>query len=464
MSKATVGNILLDKEILLESGTNELEVLVFRIGEQTFGINVAKVREVFPRTKITRLAKSHPSIRGVFKLRDEVIPCVSLVDHLKITPSADAAEGTMILTDFNCQQTAFLVDHVERIHRLSWENILAVPSILETTGAPVTAITRIGERLITMLDFETIIDQVTDKQHRAGIVENPLGLPRETLRLVLADDSSTVRMAVGKTLRESGYTDLHVFENGKAAWEWLEAHATKAKTSHEVVDLVISDVEMPLIDGFHLTKKIKEHSLLGTTPVMLYSSIVTPENHNKGEAVGADAQVAKPDLAKVVALADSLIVRNRPELAESTDTPCDSSTQQATPARIAQAVEQDAAATTNNLLWATFRDELMQKVQLVKTLLEIPAESDGETAQQALRVLHTIKAAAMVIPIGSVTRVTHAVEDILATVHDGTSAFPTDDLERYVGWLEEVAECRTPDAAERMEEEWTAAPAACCNR
>ena len=119
----TLSHLLLDKEILLECGTNELELLVFDVADYTFGINVAKVREVLPAAAITRLPRAHGSIRGVFKLRDNVIPCVSLLDHLGIAPKGENRESTMILTDFNQQQTAFLVDAVERIHRLSREHI-----------------------------------------------------------------------------------------------------------------------------------------------------------------------------------------------------------------------------------------------------------------------------------------------------------------------------------------------------
>lgn len=115
---ASMSNLLLDKEILLESGTNELELLVFNVANYTFGINVAKVREVLPATHITSLPKAHPSICGVFKLRNRVIPCVSLRRHLNITSNSEDSESTMILTDLNGQQTAFFADSVERIHRL----------------------------------------------------------------------------------------------------------------------------------------------------------------------------------------------------------------------------------------------------------------------------------------------------------------------------------------------------------
>lgn len=305
---SSLSNILLDKEILLESGTNELEVLVFNVADYTFGINVAKVREVLPTAEITTLPKAHASIRGVFKLRNQVIPCVSLLDHLGIMPNSDTSESTMILTDLNKQQTAFLVDEVERIHRLSWESILAVPALDDLANTPVTALARCGERLIVMLDFEMILDDVTEQFFRTDEVANPMGLPREKLHLLLAEDSPTVRQAICGTLAASGYRHVTVFENGAEAWNWISQRIEETGQAEDVGDLLICDVEMPQVDGFHLTKQIKEHALLRQIPVLLYSSIITPDNHKKGKAVGADAQVAKPELTKVVELADELIV------------------------------------------------------------------------------------------------------------------------------------------------------------
>ncbi|HOA53131.1 MAG TPA: chemotaxis protein, partial [Thermogutta sp.] len=305
MNKLT--NLLLEKEILLESGTNELEILVFDVGQYVFGVNVAKVREVLPAPTITHLPNAHPSIRGVFKLRNQVVPCVSLADYLGQYDGGDDRESVCILTDLNQQQTAFLVDRVERIHRLSWENVLAVPPLEDLAQTPVTALARCQDRLILMLDFEMILDQVTEHYFRTESVENPASLPREQAVILLVEDSPTVREAITQTLSASGYSRLVVFENGKHAWEWLEKKVNDQSSHGCLCDLVIADIEMPQVDGLHLTKRIKSHPQLKHIPVLLYSSIITPENRRKGEAVGADAQVAKPDLCHVVEYADNLI-------------------------------------------------------------------------------------------------------------------------------------------------------------
>ncbi len=509
---SSMSNILLDKEILLESGTNELEVLVFDVADYVFGINVAKVREVLPSTDITCLPQAHPSIRGVFKLRNQVIPVVSLLDHLGIAPTAEDSESTLILTDLNQQQTAFLVGGVERIHRLSWENILAVPALDALSSTPVTALARCDSRLIVMLDFEMILDDVTDQFFRTDEVDNPLGLPREKLRILLAEDSPTVREAIGTTLRNSGYVDLTFFENGAEAWTWIQARIEETGRREDVGDLLICDVEMPQVDGLHLTKKIKSHPELKQIPVLLYSSIITPENHKKGNAVGADAQVAKPELAKVVQLADELIsnaqretraseIREVAEVVQavsedSTDAACvetstssgDSSSagQDSQPAQSPspQSGTPETASPTNNpssstagppvdnrkpepstaptvepytaaeaavrndvagpadvdpKLWAVFHRELTDRVAHLRDILKQvqPAGITPELARDTARTLHTVKSAAMVVPIDAVTRATHMLEGLLEVAGDEKDC-RRKSLELYVSWLEKL--------------------------
>ena len=505
---SSLSNILLDKEILLESGTNELEVLVFDVADYVFGINVAKVREVLPSTEITCLPKSHPSIRGVFKLRNQVIPVVSLLEHLGIESSSESAESTLILTDLNQQQTAFLVDGVKRIHRLSWETILAVPALDALSHTPVTALARCDSRLVVMLDFEMILDSVTDQFFRTDEVENPLGLPREKLRILLAEDSPTVREAIRTTLHNSGYGNLTSFENGAEAWTWIEERINATGRVEDVGDLLICDVEMPQVDGLHLTKQIKSHPTLKHLPVLLYSSIITPENRKKGNAVGADAQVAKPELAKVVQLADELISNAQretrtselEEIAEVVETMSNDSSeveaptaaakspvgQEARPDRSFQAEpstpetppaandpssstagppvdnrlpepstapavelstprgitsegDAPAPAGVNRQLWSVFHHELTGRVEHLRGAVK-QAESDGCTtalARDVARTLHTIKSAAMVIPIEEVTRPTHMVESILELAGDDKDC-RGQSLRRYVSWLEEL--------------------------
>ena len=322
--KPHVGNILLDKDILLESGTNEVEVLVFRVGAYRLGINVAKVREILPSQKITRLPKAHPSVVGCFQLRNNVVPCVSLHKHLRQDANADD-NCVLILTEFNCSQSAFIVDEVERIHRISWEEILPAPPIVTDVASPITAVTSLEGHLVIMLDFETITAEVSQANEQSVEIAHLHDAGREAVRVLVADDSPTVRLAVISTLHAAGYTQVTAFEHGELAWNWLQQRLLEDGDATPVVDLVVSDVEMPSMDGFRLTRNIKEHPALGNIPVVLYSSIVTPDNHKKGAQVGADAQIAKPELKRVVELADELALKRvkqkQPVAAESSTVP-----------------------------------------------------------------------------------------------------------------------------------------------
>lgn len=299
----------LDTNILLESGTNEVEVLVFQVGQLALGINVAKVREVLTMPGMTQLPSSHPSMHGCFRLREVVVPCLSLHKHLGEQPTSTSEESVVILTEFNQLQIGFVVDKVERIHRLSWNQVMPVPPIISHGHAPVTAITRVDSRLIIMLDFETIASEVTLRSDDHEVVENKLDVVRGAQRVAIADDSPTARKSVEAVLRDSGYTSVFAFENGTDLWNWLVEKSQLNSGERAPADLVITDVEMPVTDGFHLTRKIKEHPQLGHIPVLLYSSILTPDNLKKGQQVRADAQITKPELHRVVSMADELIHR-----------------------------------------------------------------------------------------------------------------------------------------------------------
>jgi len=544
-----LANLLLEKEILLESGTNELEILVFDVGHYVFGVNVAKVREVLPAPAITHLPNAHPSIRGVFKLRNQVVPCVSLADYLGEYVNDDTRESTCILTDLNQQQTAFLVDRVERIHRLSWENVLAVPPLDDLAQTPVTALARCQDRLILMLDFEMILDQVTEHYFRTEMVDNPASLPREQALILLVEDSPTVREAITQTLSSSGYSRLVIFENGKQAWQWLEEKANGNGTQDALCNLIIADIEMPQVDGLHLTKRVKTHPKLNQIPVLLYSSIITPENKRKGEAVGADAQVAKPDLCHVVEYADRLIfgqettarlqdespvgakadqselltscqeqasfAQTQPVVDAGQPATVDGSEQEANGSRMdvsqssivevdrqlvshaltevltsdsdqecpltsgekagmqseaeqsesngSENVESQASGpeslheldgdteiiglrptqVENDHLWNTFSLELQHRWQTLSDLRRQIAATEGtfepgksfDVVVDVARILHTIKSAAMVVPVEIVTRVTHALESLIEAGSD-RNEWPFQAFNRYCDWLE----------------------------
>ena len=296
--------------ILLNAGTNELEVLVFTIGGSICGVNVAKVREVVRWTPPTQTPNLHPSVDGMFKLRGEVIALVDLARHLGMESChADEEDRRVIVTEFNGRRTAFVVDSVEQIHRLSWTAVEPVPDLNSFAGmeaaseravSACTGVLNLNDRLVLMIDFESVADSIVfdDRLHKPEIADPPLGLDRSKIRVVMAEDSAFMRELLTQVLNGAGYGSVEVFEDGQAAWQRLnDANAAP-------VDVLLADIEMPRIDGLHLTSRVRESRELKSLKVVLFSSLVTDDNRKKGEEVGADAQIAKPELASVVSVID----------------------------------------------------------------------------------------------------------------------------------------------------------------
>lgn len=466
----SASNILLQQQILLESGTNELEVLVFRLAHHAFGVNVAKVRSVIPMAEITPLHGAHPSVLGVFRLRDVVMPCVSLARHLVI--AEPTKESTVLVTELNQQQLAFAIDSVERIHRLSWEKILPLPPLAEFSKAPVTAIANIANKIVLMLDLESIHSRISDQLHDPTAVPNPNEVPRESKRLIVAEDSPTVRNAVRQTLKESGYVNVRMFENGLEAWNFIE-QATQGGTWQAAGDLLVTDIEMPQMDGLHLTKKIKDSPSLKGLPVLLYSSIVTADNTKKGKAVGADAQIAKTELHQIVEWADKLTgqasPRSNPSLQPSGPqaVPSGPASIPAKPAvapaaqpapiptmsmRSVAPVSSPSSPAANRhvepcrvespdepvdaSLWRSFRAEMGDRVQALNDGIERQGKSDPvDVATQFYRVVHSIKSAASVIPLPELVAAAHQLEDRLGQARSKQCDVPWDWVSEFADWL-----------------------------
>ena len=293
-------------DILLESGTNELEVLVFRIGAQPYGVNVAKVREVIHLKTITASPGQPRCVKGVFNLRGVVLPLIDLHMYLNIEPiDADIKSHRIIVTEFNGNRASFQAESVDQIHRLSWQQIRPVPKAQGSHHFCVTGITEINDELVLMLDFESIFDHIAmqDKMH-VEKVDNPLGIDRESQRVMLVEDSQFIRNLIEKVLIASGYVHVETHNNGLAAWQALEQiHASQGR----LPCVVVTDIEMPQMDGLSLTRHIKEHSDMGRIPVVLFSSLITPDTLHKGQQVGADKQIAKPQLPELVGIIDNFM-------------------------------------------------------------------------------------------------------------------------------------------------------------
>lgn len=296
----------MDTNILLESGTNELEVLEFTLGDNHYGINVAKIREILQYMPVTPVPNTHPSVEGIFMPRDTMITVINLKNCLNL-PQTDE-KGLLIITNFNKLNVAFHVDQVIGIHRVSWENIIKPDETLTgEQGSTATGVIKMDDRLIVILDFEAIVASISPQTGlRVNDIDEMEARDRSDATILIAEDSALLSKLITECLKKSGYTNLIVEENGQEAWDVIEAMQAKGDiTKH--LDCIITDIEMPLMDGHRLTKLVKSDAELRDIPVIIFSSLVNEEMRKKGEQLGADAQLTKPEIGKLVEAIDKLL-------------------------------------------------------------------------------------------------------------------------------------------------------------
>ena len=299
------------KGILLEAGTNELELLIFGCGGITFGVNVAKVKEIVRAIKTISIPGAPPAIEGSFKIRDEVLSLVNLATYLDLEPEvADKQDRLIVIMEMNAFRSGVLIDTVERIHRIRWEDVDPPSSFLVATGAPVTAVAKVENRVVQVLDFETITAELfgiagAEDQEIEKIVPMP---DFRDLKVLAVDDSPTIRMTMSNILRQAGFENVTLCNDGQHAWDTLES---RLGSDEAPFDIILSDIEMPRMDGLHLTSRIKEHPEMTHIPVILFSSIIRESTINKGLAVGADAQLTKFDTEGLMAEITSCIRKSK---------------------------------------------------------------------------------------------------------------------------------------------------------
>lgn len=300
----------MDTKILLENGTNELEVLEFTLGGNHYGINVAKVREILTYEKVTPVPNAHPSIEGIFMPRDTMITVVNLKKSIGMRD--DEEKGLLIITNFNKLNIAFRVDSVLGIHRVSWEEIIKPDATINAAGAGVsTGIIKMDNKLIIILDFEKIVTDISPETGLKMSEIDELGeRERNNVPIVIAEDSPLLNRLITDSLKKAGYVNLNINNNGKEAWDKIVEFKRKG-TIKQNVGCVITDIEMPIMDGHRLTKLIKDDSALSDIPVIIFSSLVNEEMRRKGEQLGADAQLAKPEIGNLVREIDQLLIKKQ---------------------------------------------------------------------------------------------------------------------------------------------------------
>lgn len=294
--------------ILLESGTNELEIVEFEVQNNKFGINVIKVKEIIQPTAVTPIPHAHPHVKGLVQLRGEVLPVVDMARVLG-AEEEETTKSKYIVAEFNQQKVIFHVHNVTQIHRISWNQIEKPSEMYSGVHSGIIGVIKREESMILLLDFESIMLEINPETGIRVDQVKKLG-PRErrNKRIIAAEDSPLLRKLLNGTLREAGYEEVEFFENGADAFHYLEAIVDGNQDVKESVQLVLTDIEMPQMDGHHLTKRIKNHPKLNTLPVIIFSSLITNDLKHKGEMVGAEDQVSKPEIAELVLKIDQYIL------------------------------------------------------------------------------------------------------------------------------------------------------------
>ncbi|KXS33760.1 MAG: Response regulator receiver modulated CheW protein [Candidatus Gallionella acididurans] len=298
------------------AGTNKLEILMFSLGkdnrtgrEETFGINVFKVREVMRIPAITRAPEMPASVEGMVSLRGALVPVIDLAKYIRI--ETDCKPEIMIVTEYNGHTQGFLVRAVDNILRLDWASMRVPPAMLVAEmGGLVTAVTELhDQRLVMMIDVEKVLSETTCFDSDELIINNvkPLGKDRTVF---FADDSSVARNQITRTLDAMQVKHISAI-NGRQAWVELAKMADYADATHtplkEMFQVILTDVEMPEMDGYMLTRKIKSDKRFAGIPVLMHSSLSSSSNQQLGKTVGVDEYVPKFEPQKLAQILARLL-------------------------------------------------------------------------------------------------------------------------------------------------------------
>ncbi|MCP4472515.1 MAG: chemotaxis protein CheV [Gammaproteobacteria bacterium] len=285
------------------AGTNRIEILLFSLGvdqisgrEEVFGINVFKVREVMLVPEITRAPEMPDGIEGMVSLRGSTVPVINLIRYIGF--GDECKPNIMMVTEYNTNIQGFLVSSVDTIERLAWEDIRSPPSLLDSQhGGLITAVTEMDDRgLVMIMDVEKVLVDVGGISQTESSFGNIPRIGDISRRVIFADDSSVAREQIKRTFEEMG-VEYHATVNGLEAWNLLQEIAADAESRNqpvsEQIQLILTDIEMPEMDGYVLTQKVKGDDRFNDIPVVMHSSLSTQANEILGRSVGVDAYVPK---------------------------------------------------------------------------------------------------------------------------------------------------------------------------
>ncbi len=322
------------QEILLESGTNELELLTFVLGKQSFGLNVLKVQSIqqYDSSTLTKIPMAHHALLGMILYRERTIPLIDLSAALELEDKHEASENQIVIvTEFNNVINGFLADDVNRIYRLNWEDFVPLDRAIGSSGKSITGSIRVGEDDIMVVDLEYILSVISPSLAIGDIKEETANMSckksREEVNVFFAEDSKTIRSNVIRILNNAGYKSLRSFENGQEALNALVKIRDQVDSNESdaspLPHVLISDIEMPQMDGLSLCKKIKSDSKLDHITVIMFSSLINKQMLFRCNSVGADDSITKPEMDQLVAMLDKYCLEgSKPNTEEMVLQPC----------------------------------------------------------------------------------------------------------------------------------------------
>ena len=299
-----------EQGILLESGTNELELLAVLVNDQLFGMNVAKVQSIqqYDRKLVTKLPKEMPGVSGMFLYRDKTIPLMDLAQILEIKITQKIEREIIVVTEFNNSINSFKVQGVKRIYRLSWKELEPFAETFGNNNYFIGSV-NIENSQILIIDLEHILSEIFPnliiEDVSESIIQKQETLTRDKLEILFADDSPTIRKGVGKALKVAGFKNVTDFENGEVALKYIQEkyNGNEEQAFDNVV--LISDIEMPRMDGLTLCKNIKQSEKLKNIYIIMFSSLINKQMITKCENVKADTCITKPETNQLINLLDA---------------------------------------------------------------------------------------------------------------------------------------------------------------
>lgn len=288
-----------------------LQIIEVEVAGNIYGVNILKVKEILEKQEYTNLPNSPKAMTGLFNHRGDVIPVINLYEALNI-PKEQPEDHNILLLNFNDTMTAFEVDSVIGTSTHNWDNISSLDDILKLDDVKnnYTGIIKNDEKMIILLDFESIVAKVNGKAVMANLStttasvsagnKTKLQEDNKEIRIVYAEDSGLMSELIKKELNNAGYTNLVPFKDGKTVTEYIN-------TTDDDVNLFILDIEMPFVNGFTITKQVKEHKKHKDTPVILFSSLINDEIRTRGDAAGADCQISKPEIGELIDVVNKLL-------------------------------------------------------------------------------------------------------------------------------------------------------------